>query len=309
MRVLVTGGTGYLGSAIVRALARRGHTPVALARRASASGLACETIDADVRDAGSIFAAVRGVDAVCHAAALVSLWRARREDFDEINVRGLERVIEACRAHGSARLVYTSSFLALPPAGATVPLQANDYQRTKVRALEIVRSEVSRGARIVTLVPGVIYGPGPATEGNLIGRLLRDQLAGRLPGMVGSARLWSYAWLDDVAEAHVTALERGAPGAEYILGGENATQVRVFEIVRDLTGRPLPRRIPASVARLAGAVEELRARVTGNPPRITRGAVEIFERDWPLDSRGAAELGYRVSPLQSGLEAVLAALR
>jgi nucleoside-diphosphate-sugar epimerase len=309
MRVLVTGGTGFLGSAIVRALARRGHTPVALARRASASGIACETIDADVRDAGSLSAAVRGVDAVCHAAALVSLWRARHEDFDEINVGGLERIIEACRAHGVRRLVYTSSFLALPPAGATVPLQANDYQRTKVRALEIVRNEVSRGAPIVTMAPGVIYGPGPATEGNLIGTLLRDHLAGRLPGIVGGQRLWSYAWIEDVAGAHVTALERGAPRAEYTLGGENASQLRLFEIVRDLTGRPLPRRIPATLARFAGIAEELRARVTGLPPRLTRGVVNIFERDWPVDSGGAAELGYRVTPLRAGLEAMLATLR
>ena len=173
---------------------------------------------------------------MCHAAALVSLWRPRREEFDEVNVGGLEAVLEACRARGTPRVVYTSSFLALPPADLSRPLAANDYQRTKVRALEVARHAAAAGFPIVILCPGVVYGPGPATEGNLVGRLIRDHLAGRLPGIVGADLPWSYACADDVADAHVAALDRGVAGAEYPLGGENAPQMSVFEIVRAATG-------------------------------------------------------------------------
>lgn len=306
MKVLVTGGTGYLGSAIVRALARGGHEPIAFARRAARAGLPGLAIDGDVRDRRAVEDAVRGVDAVCHTAALVSLWRRRALDFDDVNVGGLETVLSVCESQRIARIACTSSFLALPPMGASTPLEANDYQRTKVRAREIVRRAVGRGLPIVTLYPGVIYGPGTHTEGNLIGRMVRDHLEGRLPGIIGASRIWSYAYLEDVAAAHVRALEVGVSGEELVLAGENAPQMRVFEIVRQLTGRPLPRRIPYAAAMAAACLEEARARITGRPPAITRGAIAIFRRDWPLDgSLSASRLGYRSIPLSTGLEILL----
>lgn len=133
MNVLVTGGTGYLGRAIVRALAREGHQPIAFARRASAAQLPGAAIDGDVRDRDAVDRAVASADAVCHTAALVSIWRRRRQDFDDINVRAVEHVLHACAQRGIRRVVYTSSFLAWPPRGASRPLACNDYQRSKVR--------------------------------------------------------------------------------------------------------------------------------------------------------------------------------
>ena len=182
MRVLVTGGSGYLGSAIARALRRRGHSPIVFSRRPDTS-VPC--VAGDLRLRTDVDAAVRKVDAVCHAGALVSIWQRRREDFDDVNVVGTRHVLDACREHRIARLIYTSSFLALPPAGRArradragreAPLAANDYQRTKVRALQLVRDAARAGLSVVTMVPGVVYGPGPATEGNLVSRLLSDHL-------------------------------------------------------------------------------------------------------------------------------------
>ena len=112
---------------------------------------------------------MRQVDAVCHAGALVSIWQRRSEDFDDVNVVGTRHVLDACREHRIARLIYTSSFLALPPAGREAPLAANAYQRTKVRALQLVRDAAQAGLSVVTMVPGE-SGPGPATEGNLVSR-------------------------------------------------------------------------------------------------------------------------------------------
>ena len=305
MRVLVTGGTGFLGSALVRALANRGHSPIVFSRRQPRIDTAVPWLRGDLRSRDDVNAAVRQADAVLHAGALVSIWRRRRQDFDDVNVAGTRHVIEACAAHRITRLVYTSSFLALPPAGRTSPLAANDYQRTKVRALGVVRDAALAGAPIVTLVPGVVYGPGPPTEGNLVARLLHDHLRGRLPGIVGADRQWSFAWIEDVAEAHVSALDRGRPGAEYILGGENAPQMRLFEIARDVTGRRLPRRLPAGLIRLVGTLDEARAWIAGPPPFVTRGAVDIFQEDWPLDSANARELGYAPRALEPGVRAVL----
>jgi farnesol dehydrogenase len=306
MTVLVTGGTGYLGSAIVRALGREGHDVVVFARRASASGLPGRLVDGDVRDRKAVAEAARGAHAIVHTAALVSIWRRRREEFDEINVEGLRTIIDVAGDVGVSRIVYTSSFLALPPADRNTAIHANDYQRTKAAAREVARAAAGRGVPIVSMFPGVVYGPGPGTEGNLVGRLLRDHLAGRLPGIVGADRPWSFAFVDDVAAAHVAALGRGQAGDEFALGGENVPQMRLFELLREARGTPLPRRIPYALATAIGWAEELRASLTGNPPLLTRDTVDIFRHDWSLDSRLAAQvLGYTPRPLAEGLHATL----
>jgi farnesol dehydrogenase len=302
VKVLVTGGTGYLGGAIVRALARRGHDPTAFARHASAaSNLPGARINGDVRDRSDVLKAARGVDAICHTAALVSIWQPDPSDFDRVNVGGLENVVDVAATLGTGRFVYTSSFVALPPAGRARPLEANAYQRSKVRAREVARAAASKGVPLVSLVPGVVYGPGAETEGNLVARLVRDHLAGRLPGIVGADRLWSFSFIEDVADAHVSALERGQAGEEYVVGGENLPQMRLFELVRQHTGRPLPRRIPGLLAQVLGRMEEFSAR-PGRPPRVTRGTVKILRCDWPLDSaRSIQKLSYRITPLISGI--------
>jgi dihydroflavonol-4-reductase len=310
MKVLVTGGTGYLGRAIAKALGDRGHDVAIFARHATGSGLTGRLIDGDIRDARGVRDAIRDVDAVCHTAALVSLWRPQAKDFDDVNVEGLRTVIAACRERRIPRVVYTSSFLALPPAGRDAPLAANDYQRTKALAHGVAMRAIDEGAPLIVMMPGVVYGPGPRTEGNLVGRLVHDHLRRRLPGVIGADRIWSYAWIDDVASAHVTALERGTPGSQYVVGGENAPQMRVFEIVRAVTGRRLPWRIPFALATVIGALEESRARLSGRGPLVTRGAVEIFRHDWTLNSaRSEQELSYRITPLDRGVRTVIGELR
>jgi len=309
MRVLVTGGSGYLGSAIVRALDRAGHEPVVFARHATAASLPGRAIDGDIRDTRAVTAAASAVDAIVHSAALVALWRRDPSEFDAINVGGLQSALAAARANHLSRIVYTSSFLALPPADTPHALTANHYQRTKVAARDLARRAAADGLPLVTLYPGVIYGPGPATEGNLVARLMRDHLNGRLPGAVGPERIWSFAFADDVADAHVAALTIREPVREYIVGGVNAPQQAIFEFLRDRRQRPLPRRIPYAIASAAGAAQELVSAITNRPPLITRGAVEIFRHDWPLKSDDAArDLGLRVTPLADGLAASLAAL-
>jgi NAD+-dependent farnesol dehydrogenase len=307
MRVLITGATGYLGRALVCAFQASGHSTVAFSRHASGSGVPGETVDGDVRDASALAHAARGCDALCHSAALVSVWRRRREDFDETNVGGLRNALDAARTAGIGRVIYTSSFLALPPSGASAPGRWNDYQRTKVLADELASLAVADGAPVIRVYPGVIYGPGALTEGNLIGTMVSDHLRGKLPGIVGADCVWSYAWLDDVARGHVAALERGQPGGRYRLGGENHPQMRVFELVRELTGRALPRRLPAWMAVAVGAIEESRARLTGRPPLLTAGTVKILTQDWTMDSGVAVdELGYSVTPLEDGVARVVA---
>ena len=310
MKVLVTGGTGYLGRSVVHALAARGHDLVVFARSASRSGLPGTAVDGDIRDRLAIERAATGCDAIAHAAALVSIWRKRREDFDDINVGGLRNVLAVAATLGTPRVLYTSSFVALPPRGRTEPIAANDYQRTKVLADRLADDAVREGSPLIRVYPGVVYGPGSFTEGNLVGRLIADHLKHRLPGLIGPEHPWSYSYVDDVAAGHCEALERGRIGGRYALGGENAPQRRVFEIVYEQTGRRPPLRIPFPVADLLGAAEEARVSLFGGTPLVTRGAVEIFRHDWSLDSSEAIrELAYTMTPLAHGVRRTLESIR
>jgi len=140
--------------------------------------------------------------------------------------------------------------------------------------------------------------------------LISDHLDGRLPGIIGGDRLWSYAFVDDVARAHVAALTHPAPQRDYIVGGINAPQRAVFEYLASVRGIARPRNIPYVLAMAAALAEEARAALTGRPPLLTRGVVEIFRHDWSLTSDSAAsDLGLTTTPLADGFERTLRSLR
>jgi farnesol dehydrogenase len=179
-----------------------------------------------------------------------------------------------------------------------------DYERTKALADARVRALVAVGSPVVTLYPAVLYGPGALTEGNLVGKLVLDFARGRLPGVpCRGDRLWGYAFVDDVAEGHLLALERAAPGSRYILGGENATVDRFFEVLARRLGRRRPRlHLPRSLLLFAGALEEWRARLTGKGPLLTRGEARTYKHHWAYDdARARRELGYRGRSLEEGI--------
>lgn len=323
MRVLITGATGYLGRQVAARLVAAGHHVTALVRRGSAGSVptGCETIAGDLTEIQTLRDALRGCESLVHMAALVRNWARDPRDFDRVNVDGLAAILRAAEEGRVGRIVYTSTIVSLGPTDGPVRDETaertdfrfrTDYERSKWVAERMVREKAAAGLPVVIVYPGVVYGPGANTEGNLLRRMFEDTLGRRLRFRLGRADLRiCYAFIEDVAEGHRLALERGTVGRGYILGGENATQGELYTILEQLTGVPPPRwTLPYGPAEAVGRLMRLGAWMTGLPPRFTDGVVGTFRHEWAYSSeRAIREIGYRITPLRDGLHRTIDALR
>jgi NAD+-dependent farnesol dehydrogenase len=277
----------------------------------------CDVVAGDLLHLYAVNRALRGVKQVIHTAGLVKMWVRDRRDFQRVNVDGLKLLLQASSDVGVERVVYTSSFIALGPSADVNAAEglhhhgpySNEYEETKARALEWLRQEGLHRFPVVVLLPGVIYGPGPRTEGNLMGAMIDQYLSGKFPGVLGSGeQRWSFALNTDVVAAHLAALGRAKPGEQYVLGGDNRTLNEFFRLLARLSSVDHPvRHLPVWAGKAMGAVEVTCARLVGHRPRVTPGVAEIFKHDWVYSSAKAIrELGYRVTPLEEGLAKTLA---
>jgi farnesol dehydrogenase len=325
MRVLVTGGTGFFGKSLVRALAARGDEVAVLARGSSdVSGLDLPRVRiarGDVEDASAVRAALEGADVLFHGAAVVKELVKDRTIFDRVNVDALVSTLAAARAAGVRRVVYTSSFFAIGPSDRAKdrtadetfvrePRYCTDYERTKFLAEAKVAAEVERGLDVVSVLPGFITGPGDMTEGNLIVRTLLDLEEGRLPALPGGgAKKWCLAFVDDVVRGHLLALEKGRKGERYLIGGDNPTLREILDEYHRLGGRKPPAlSLPFGVTDFAGALDEfVRWKLLGRQPMLSRGKACAARHDWAYSSAKARrELGYEWRPWRDVLAATVA---
>lgn len=330
MRILVTGATGFLGRQLVASLASdpARHSLRLLVRPGSSRErfpAEVEFAAGDVTDAASVEAAAAGCDAVLHAAALVKIL-APRAEFDRINVGGLQSVLAAAKRAGVPRVLYVSSFIALGPTengpGGTLDETAaafdrawiNDYERTKTLADRAARQAIAEGYPLDVVYPGVIYGPGELTEGNIVVRHVLDLVRGKLPALIGKPeRTWNYVFVEDVVDGlkRVLAPPAQPAGRRYVLGGENVTQAEFYRLVGELTGAKIPKlRMPDLLAKTAGALQKAWSQLRGTTPPLTPDLVEIYRHDWAYRSdRAKTELGYAPRTLRQGMTETAAWLR
>ena len=281
MKVFLTGGTGYLGGALRTSLLESGHQVTIWARRTpiGAQNSREEWIQGDLRDGPPPVDVLMRHRAVIHAAALVKSWAQDPSEFDRINVGAWDKLLAAATRAGVQKIIHTSSFISLGPSPGPEPLREadrqprlefrTDYERTKYLADQVTDTWIARGAPVVTVYPGVIYGPGSCGSGNLVGKMIWMLARGKFPGIIGSGKqVWNLAYLPDVARGHCLALERGLPGSSFILGGENVALGDLVAQVARLLGRTsrMPH-IPVRVAEWLGGWMERRARRTRQGPR------------------------------------------
>jgi 2-alkyl-3-oxoalkanoate reductase len=309
MRALVTGGGGFLGSAIVRRLLAGGHAVRSLARGHSPAleRLGVEQVQGDVADAATVGRAVAGCDVVFHVAAKAGVWGPAAE-YHAANVVGTENVIAACRKRGVGRLVFTSSPSVVTAghdiAGGDESLPyprryLAHYPRTKAEAERAVLAANGPGLATVSLRPHLIWGPG---DNHLIPRLIERAKADKLRIVGDGTNKVDVTYVDNAAAAHVLAADRLEPGspvvgkAYFISQGEPVVLWQFVNRVLALAGLPpVTRRVSLRKAYIAGAMLETAYRLLGrkDEPRMTRFlAVQLGTSHWFDISAARRELGY-----------------
>jgi dihydroflavonol-4-reductase len=287
MKVLITGATGYIGSAVLRQLLKDGKNVRCLVRETSSmknfDGLHVEIACGDIRDAASVRRAINGCDQVYHLAALYANWLPKSALMYRVNEEGTRNVLSVCRDAGVKKIVYCSSVAALGAHGKT-PLDeaaafnltstGDHYYISKYRAEQVALQFARRGLPVVIVNPSNPIGPRDITP-TPTGALIINILKGRLPAYVdGGINLID---VTDCARAIVTAMDRGRVGEKYVLGNQNVSIKQYFDLIVQVAGRGKSPsiRMPAWAAVFSGYGYQMLARLSGKAPVTSASWVRV----------------------------------
>lgn len=315
--VLVTGASGFVGSAIANVFRDAGFR-IRILLRASSPRTNVRPEDevaiGDLAERSSLSGALKGVRFLVHAAADYRLWSRDPDELIRTNLDGTRTLMQEALRSGVERIVYTSSVATITPGGdETQPLDEGSaigiYKRSKVLAERMVETMVERDR-----LPAVIVNPstpiGPRdVKPTPTGRVIVEAASGRMPGFVDTGL--NLAHVDDVAAGHLAALRLGRTGERYILGGENVPLSRMLADIAAIVGRRAPRlRFPRQAIWPLAVGAEAVARLTGREPFVTRDALRMARyRMFFDDAKARRELGYRSRPYREGLTDAIAWFR
>lgn len=319
----MTGGTGFIGYHVVRALLAAGHQVRVLVRSPERAGrlagLDVQLVWGDLRTGEGLAEAVDGCEAVFHVAALYSLDRRDRVAMYETNVEGTRRLLAAARSAGVRRFIHTSSTATVGlrpdglPADETTPLDLSrvqvDYKRSKVLAEQAALQACASGLDVVVVNPSTPVGWGDVRP-TPTGRIILDFLRGRMPAYVDTGL--NVVDVEDVAAGHLLAWEKGRTGERYILGHENLTLAELLRRVAALAGLRPPRfRMPFTMAVGLAVVDEFVASpLLGRPPRVPLAGVRLARQAmYYTPAKAVRELGLPQTPVDRALERAIAWFR
>ena len=319
---LVTGATGFVGSAVARVLLARGHRVRVMVRptsdRRNLAGLDVEIVIGDLTDPASLACAVAGCRYLAHVAADYRIWVPDPEAMLRANLDGSVAMLRAAAAAGVERSVYCSSVAALglnadgTPANETTPVQeaglVGIYKRSKYRAEQAVLELARQGQDIVIVNPAAPVGPRDIKP-TPTGRMILDAAAGRVPAFIDTGL--NVVHVDDVAEGHALALERGKTGEKYILGGENLRLQELLTLVCEVAGKKPPRiQLPIGAVWPVAWLMEGVSRLTGKEPLVTRDHLKMARKKMFYSSAKAMrDLGYAPRPARLAVQDAVAWFR
>lgn len=321
MRTLVTGAAGFVGRGLVAALTRRGEELSLICHpNADTRGFDPHRVRihwGDILDTGTVREAIRGCDRVFHLAAYARNWAPDPQVFYRNNVQGLVNVLEAASRDSVRKVVFTSSCVTLGPSNGRPVDEYSPrlrdpytlYERSKIIAEDEACRATASGLPVVIVNPTRVFGPGPLSEANSVTRLIHLYVDGRWHFILGDgSAVGNYAFIDDVVDGHIRAMDAGRPGERYLLGGENISLNLLLQRIARISGRS--RRlfsVPAPVALGFGWLEGRRARWLHSYPTISVEWVRAFLDNWSSScTKAERELGYRVTPLDVGLARTIA---
>jgi nucleoside-diphosphate-sugar epimerase len=321
VRAFVTGATGFIGGNVTRKLRKRGDDVVALVRSPLKAGdlrrLDCELVEGDLSTEDAIRRGVEGCDAVFHIGAVykVGVPKSEREAMYDANMRGTERVLDAATDAKVRRIVYVSTCNVFGDTHGKVVDEAyrrpdrdwlSLYDETKFLSHEVAQDRIAKGAPIVIVQPGGVYGPNDHSE---IGNMIEQARKGRLPVKMFPDMGLMFVHVDDVADGILLAHDKGEIGESYVLSGEQATMGELVDRVSELSGRRPPRlTMPSLLIRLAAPFGRVIGPLMGYPPnlgeliRISDGVTY-----WAKDDKARRELGFAPRDLDTGLKQTLGA--
>ena len=316
MKSLVTGATGFLGSAVMRCLLTAGHEVRVLVRpdsnRKNLENFPVEITEGDLLDHPSLKRAVNGCDNLFHVAADYRLWVPDPETMYEINVNGTQALIIAAAEAGLQRIVYTSSVATLGlnsdglPANEETPCNfatiAGYYKRSKYQAEQIVKKLTDdHHLPLIIVNPSTPIGPGDVRP-TPTGRIVIDTVMGKMPAYVNTGL--NIAHVDDIAHGHLLAFQQGKAGDRYILGGDNMTLLQILETIDEINGVSTNRiKIPVNLMLpIAWCMEKI-ATFTRTEPRATLDSIHMAKKLMFFSSEKAQrELGYQYRPAIEALK-------
>jgi dihydroflavonol-4-reductase len=320
--VLVTGASGFVGAAVARAALARGFQVKVLmrptAKRGNIAGLDVEAVTGDMRDVESMTRALEGARYLFHVAADYRLWAPDPGEIERNNLMGVRATMHAALKAGVERVVYTSSVAALKPGdGQAVDETSRHspqsvigaYKRSKLVAeREVERLVAEAGLPAVIVAPSTPIGPRDVKP-TPTGRIIVEAASGRMPAFVDTGL--NLAHVEDVAEGHMLALEKGRIGENYILGGTDMSLQAMLAEIAALCGRRAPSvKLPRAPLYPLALAAEAAARLTGKEPFITRDALAMSRyRMFFSSAKAERELGYRARPPVEGLKDALAWFR
>jgi nucleoside-diphosphate-sugar epimerase len=319
VKAFVTGGTGFIGERLVRRLRERGDDVVALVRSREKGKkleeMGATLVEGDLSSSDAIREGLEGCDSAFHVAAVykVGIPEKEHEAMYDANVRGTERVLDAAFQAGVGRIVYVSTINVFGNTGGEVVEEGYErppntylsyYDETKYLSHQVAKERIGKGAPVVIVQPGGVYGPGDHSE---VGNVIDQTRTGKLKALPFGGLGLNLVYVDDVAEGILLAHDKGAIGESYVLGGEIATMRDLVQKTAELAGRKPPKReLPSGVIKLAAPAGPVVGKLMGFPPNfrelITASDGVTY---WAKDDKARRELGYSPRDLETGLRQTL----
>jgi dihydroflavonol-4-reductase len=310
----VTGGTGFIGARLIALLVERGVQVRALARSRAGlekvKALGAEPVQGDVIDSQPLMEAMRGCDVVFHVASMYEVGLRYKAQMEKVNVDGVRNVIETALEVGIPKIIFTGTVGVFGDTrGRTVDETyeykgdfSTVYERTKWTAhYQVIQPFIRQGAPIIIVMPSAVFGPN---DHSTINDLMKLHLRSRLPVVPGKETTFSYVYVDDVAEGHILAAEKGRLGESYVLAGTKLSLAEFIKLWSKVSGCPAPvLEIPSAFVRIWWPLLALLERVFPMPALLSGEAARVLGTTWLATSEKAQqELGYQFRPVEEGLK-------